>query len=92
MTVPAPSRIPSLQGLAGLVERATDGRLAAADIVDSPASLAALGVSSLALLRLADSLEAEYGVLVDLGDRTLYTEGLAGLTARVRNLVAEGTP
>lgn len=88
MTAPAPS----LQSLARLVERATDGRLAAADIVGAPEPLAALGVGSLSLLRLADSLESEYGVLIDLGDPALYTEGLAGLAARVRGLVAEGTP
>nr|WP_237498602.1 MULTISPECIES: phosphopantetheine-binding protein [unclassified Streptomyces] len=59
--------------------------------MDSSEPLAALGVSSLSLLRLADSLESEYGILIDLGDRALYTEGLAGLTARVRALAAEGT-
>ncbi|MFD9538540.1 acyl carrier protein [Streptomyces sp. NPDC060022] len=88
MNAPAPTR----DRLAQLVERATDGQVAAVEIVDSPEPLAALGVSSLSLLRLADSLETEYGVLIDLGDRALYTEGLAGLTARVRALAAEGTP
>lgn len=88
MNAPAPTR----HRLAQLVEQATDGHVPAAGIVDSAEPLAALGVSSLALLRLADSLESEYGVLIDLGDRSLYTEGLAGLTARVRGLAAEGTP
>ncbi|MFG2567140.1 acyl carrier protein [Streptomyces sp. NPDC048567] len=87
MTAPAPTP----ERVARLVERATDGRLAAAELMHSTEPLAALGVSSLSLLRLADSLESEYGVLIDLGDRALYTEGLAGLTARVRALAAEGT-
>ncbi|GAA3011657.1 hypothetical protein JCM13580A_62670 [Streptomyces drozdowiczii] len=82
---------PTPESVARLVERATDGRLAAAELMDSSEPLAALGVSSLSLLRLADSLESEYGILIDLGDRALYTEGLAGLTARVRALAAEGT-
>ncbi|MER5892454.1 acyl carrier protein [Streptomyces sp. NPDC001876] len=88
MNAPAPTR----HRLAELVERATDGQVTAGEIVDSAEPLAALGVSSLSLLRLADSLETEYGVLIDLGDRALYTEGLVGLTARVRALAAEGTP
>lgn len=88
MNAPVPTRA----HLARLVERATDGGVTAAGIVDSDESLAALGVSSLSLLRLADGLESEYGVLIDLGDRALYTEGLAGLTERVRRLAEEGTP
>ncbi|WNI26311.1 acyl carrier protein [Streptomyces sp. ITFR-16] len=83
---------PTREHLALLVERATDGGIRAAEIVDSDESLAALGVSSLSLLRLADGLESEYGVLIDLGDRALYAEGLAGLTARVRRLAEEGAP
>ncbi|WLQ32285.1 acyl carrier protein [Streptomyces castrisilvae] len=88
MTAPAPTPY----NIARLVERATDGRIDAAGLVGSTEPLAALGVSSLSLLRLADSLESEYGVLIDLGDRALYTEGLAGLTERVRSLAAGGTP
>ncbi|WP_330237791.1 phosphopantetheine-binding protein [Streptomyces sp. NBC_00525] len=88
MTAPAPTR----DGVARLVERATDGALTAAELLDSTDSLAALGVGSLSLLRLADSLESEYDVLIDLGDRSLYTDGLDQLTDRVRGLVAQDAP
>ncbi|MFK0191450.1 acyl carrier protein [Kitasatospora sp. NPDC090308] len=77
--------------VADLVSRATDGAVGTPELLGSAdVPLAALGVSSLALLRLADSLEEEFGILVDLADRTLYTADLDGLTARVREL--GGTP
>ncbi|MFJ4714298.1 acyl carrier protein [Streptomyces sp. NPDC088785] len=83
---------PDVARLAELVARATDGRVSAEEIAGSTEPLAALGVTSLALLRLADGLESEYGVLIDLGDRALHTEGLPGLVAHVRELATRGTP
>ncbi|RKE16985.1 acyl carrier protein [Streptomyces sp. TLI_171] len=74
------------RSVAELVSRATDGTVGVPELLDSTAPLTALGVSSLSLLRLADSLEEEFGVFVDLADRTLYTAGLDGLTAHVREL------
>lgn len=83
---------PDIARLAELVARATDDRVTAEEIVDSTEPLAALGVTSLALLRLADSLESEYGILIDLGDRALHTEGLPGLAVHVGELTRRGTP
>ncbi|MFK3732190.1 acyl carrier protein [Streptomyces sp. NPDC088090] len=78
--------------VAALVSRSTDGLIGARELLDSTEPLAALGVSSLSLLRLVDAVEETYGVLVDLGDRTLYTESLHGLTERLVRLGAEATP
>ncbi|MFF2780332.1 phosphopantetheine-binding protein [Streptomyces sp. NPDC058052] len=77
--------------VAVLVSRSTDGLLGVRELLDSTEPLAALGVSSLSLLRLVDAVEETYGVFVDLGDRTLHTEGLRGLTERLVRLGAEAT-
>ncbi|MFF9147363.1 phosphopantetheine-binding protein [Streptomyces sp. NPDC014861] len=78
--------------VAALVSRSTDGTVGVRELLDSTEPLAALGVSSLSLLRLVDAVEETYGVFVDLGDRTLHTEGLRGLTERLVRLGAEATP
>ncbi|MFE5792225.1 phosphopantetheine-binding protein [Streptomyces sp. NPDC056503] len=78
--------------VAALVSRSTDGLLGVRELLDSTEPLAALGVSSLSLLRLVDAVEETYGVFVDLGDRTLHTESLRGLTERLVRLGAEATP
>ncbi|MFJ6405916.1 phosphopantetheine-binding protein [Streptomyces hydrogenans] len=78
--------------VAVLVSRSTDGLIGVRELLDSTEPLAALGVSSLSLLRLVDAVEETYGVFVDLGDRTLHTEGLRGLTERLVRLGAEATP
>ncbi|MGW6537873.1 phosphopantetheine-binding protein [Streptomyces sp. NPDC055051] len=78
--------------VAALVSRCTDGTVGVRELLDSTEPLAALGVSSLSLLRLVDAVEETYGVFVDLGDRTLHTEGLRGLTERLVRLGAEATP
>ncbi|MFJ8297774.1 phosphopantetheine-binding protein [Streptomyces sp. NPDC094447] len=81
-----------LPQVAALVSRSTDGLIGVRALLDSTESLAALGVSSLSLLRLVDAVEETYGVFVDLGDRSLHTDGLRGLTERLVRLGAEATP
>ncbi len=54
------------QRVAELVHRATDGRISAADALADGASLSALGLDSLGMLRLIDAVELEYGVEIDL--------------------------
>ncbi|MEV7532978.1 MULTISPECIES: phosphopantetheine-binding protein [Streptomyces] len=78
--------------VAALVSRSTDGLIGVRELLDSTEPLAALGVSSLSLLRLVDAVEETYGVFVDLGDRTFHTEDLRGLTERLIRLGAEATP
>ena len=52
------------QRVAELISEATGGEVAVADLL-AGGSLVALGVDSLGLLRLVDSLELEYGVEVE---------------------------
>lgn len=52
--------------LAELVNEVTDGTVGADDALVSGASLVALGVDSLGLLRLIDAIEIEYDVELDL--------------------------
>ncbi|ROR46081.1 phosphopantetheine binding protein [Kitasatospora cineracea] len=92
-TPPFPS--PSVDAAASLrlrvaesVARACDGAVGAAEVLASTESLAALGVGSLALLRLADAVEDEFGVLLDLGDGALHTDGFDGLVAQLLRLGA----
>ncbi|MQY15428.1 hypothetical protein SRB5_56100 [Streptomyces sp. RB5] len=80
--------VPGRQHLAELVSRATDHTVGVDELLASTEPLTALGVSSLSLLRLADALEAEFGIVIDLADRTLYTAGLDGLVTLVRDLGA----
>ena len=53
--------------LAQLVEESSDGALTADAVTADTASLAELGLTSLARMRLIDAIESEYGVEVDLG-------------------------
>ncbi|MCG7528707.1 acyl carrier protein [Streptomyces sp. OfavH-34-F] len=70
--------------LAGLISHATDGQIPAADILAARGgTLTELGVTSLALLRLADTLEEEYGVELDLADPSFYQETVDSLAARL---------
>ncbi|RKR86144.1 phosphopantetheine binding protein [Micromonospora pisi] len=61
--------------LADLVHEVTDGAVTADDALDATASLVALGVDSLGLLRLIDAIETEYDVELDLsaGGHSLTT-------------------
>ena len=54
--------------VATLVSTATDGDVTSAEILASGGSLAALGVGSLAVLRLIDALDDELGVQLDLDE------------------------
>jgi acyl carrier protein len=52
--------------VATMVSTATDGEVTAEEILAGGGSLAALGVGSLAVLRLVDALDDELGVQLDL--------------------------
>jgi len=75
------------QRLAELVERASNGQVGADQALAGQASLSALGLDSLAHLRLIDAIEIEYGVETDLSDdgRRLDTvDDIAAHLAAVR--------
>ncbi|WP_143590696.1 acyl carrier protein [Thermoactinospora rubra] len=62
------------QRLAALVEESSDGEVTAREAMASGLPLSALGLTSIARMRLIDAVEAEFGVEVDLSE-----EGLAVL-------------
>jgi acyl carrier protein len=72
--------------LAELVAKATDGDVPAPVALAGEASLTALGVTSLATLRLIDAVEERYGVELDPADRTT----LDSVGALATHLAAHG--
>lgn len=66
MTTTATAQI--RERLAQLVETASDGDIPAHAVSADRTSLASLGLTSLARMRLIDAVETEYGVEIDLGD------------------------
>ncbi|MGH3416406.1 MAG: phosphopantetheine-binding protein [Actinocrinis sp.] len=66
--------------LAELISAACDGEVSAARIAQDPdAALAALGVGSLARLRLIDAIEDEFGLLVEADEIFEALESLSVL-------------
>ncbi len=70
------------QQIAALVEAASDGAVTATDALTDGRSLGALGLTSLGYLRLADAVELEFGVELDLG-AAVATDTLDGIVAQV---------
>ena len=62
---------------------AAEGRLTTEEILGSDVSLSALGVTSLALLRLIDAVEERFDVLLDLGGSAAYLDSLPLLVGHV---------
>jgi acyl carrier protein len=56
---------PLSASLAMMVAEATDGHVSADDVLSTEHTLSALGVTSLAVIRLIDAIEDAYGVDVD---------------------------
>jgi acyl carrier protein len=70
--------------LADLIVEVSDGAVTPADVLAPGACLTDLGVGSLALLRLIDAVEDEYGLSIDLsGDEPVDSlDELAALLRR----------
>lgn len=71
------------QELAQMVDRATQGGVRAADALAGEASLAALGLDSLGLLRLVDAIELAYGIEIDAGGGSRRVGTLDDLVTRI---------
>ncbi|MEU4545894.1 acyl carrier protein [Nonomuraea dietziae] len=69
--------------VAELVSRSTDGELGVEEIMAADCSLTALGVGSLAFLRLIDALEEEYDVQIDLAAPTGALDSLDEIVAHL---------
>jgi acyl carrier protein len=70
------------QRIAALVEEASDGMIAATDALDGGRSLGALGLTSLGYLRLADAVELEFEVELDLG-AAVAVDTLDGIVTQI---------
>ena len=60
--------------LAGTIAQCCDGAISAEEVLAADCTLAALGVGSLALVRLIDVVESELGVFVELDGRTWFRD------------------
>lgn len=70
----------SREWLAGALAECCDGAVSADQILDADCTLAALGIGSLALVRLIDVVESELEVVLDLDDEIWFRD-LDTLTA-----------
>jgi acyl carrier protein len=81
------------QAIARLVAQASSGMISEAQAAHPNTNLSELGLSSLAYLRLIDSIELEYGVSIDLeGDIAFMTsvDGIAEYVNAQRPLIGSG--
>ncbi|MBT3074586.1 MULTISPECIES: acyl carrier protein [Streptomyces] len=76
--------------VAALAAGATDGEVTEAEILAAGGSLTALGVTSLAFLRLIDTVEDEFGVVLDLDGPFRLLDDLDGLVDHISELTAGG--
>lgn len=74
--------------LAGMIASASDGEVRAEDALTGRHSLSALGLSSLARIRLIDAIEDTFGVDVDLSRDLSTFESVDTLAAHVATLLA----
>jgi acyl carrier protein len=68
--------------LAGLVAGVCDGEVTAAEVLAAPLPFSALGVTSLAQLRLIDEVERTFDVAIDFAEDAGDLRSLAGCLRR----------
>ncbi|MFI0942919.1 phosphopantetheine-binding protein [Streptomyces sp. NPDC021020] len=87
LSTPAAVRAPSLLTvLAGMTAEASDNAVTAAELLAAPGTpFVAMGLGSLAQLRLVDAVEGRYGVFLDLDQ----DDFLNNLQALATHLVAD---
>lgn len=76
--------------LARTISECCDGAISAEEVLAADCTLAALGVGSLALVRLIDVIEGELGVFVELDGETWFRD-LDSMTAYLNGLTTPGT-
>ncbi|MFD9500490.1 acyl carrier protein [Streptomyces sp. NPDC060035] len=90
MTAGAAPTVRALRSrVVALVSEATDGEVTEAEILVPGGSLTALGVTSLAFLRLIDSVEDEWGVCLDLDGPFRFLDDLDALVGHLAELGAD---
>lgn len=76
--------------VAELVSGATDGEVTETEILADGGSLTALGVTSLAFLRLIDMVEEEFGIILDLDGPFRFLDDLDRLVDHIAELTGGG--
>jgi len=74
--------------LAGMIADASDGEIAAESALAGGHSLAALGLTSLALVRLIDAIEDAFGVELDLGADLSSFDSVDAIATQVATAMA----
>ncbi|GAA4579442.1 hypothetical protein GCM10023194_05110 [Planotetraspora phitsanulokensis] len=77
-----PYRSTLREWLATALEKASDGRLTAAEVLGADTSFVAMGVTSLTMVRLIDAIETELDVIVDM-EQPAVLEDLASLAGHL---------
>ncbi|MER5647399.1 phosphopantetheine-binding protein [Streptosporangium sp. NPDC002524] len=72
--------------LAGALSTACDGELSAQEILRSDSSFVAMGITSIATIRLVDAIEAELDIMIDFGGDTWFLQDLDALTTYLTDL------
>lgn len=76
--------------VAELVSGATEGEVTETEILADGGSLTALGVTSLAFLRLIDTVEEEFAIILDLDGPFRFLDDLDGLVDHIAELAGDG--
>lgn len=75
--------------LADMIAEISDGQIRAEDVLAGGHSLSALGLTSLARIRLIDAVEDTFGVEVDLGGDLIAFEDVDTLAALLARAASE---
>lgn len=78
--------------LAEMIAEVSDGEIGAEDALAADHTLSALGLTSLARIRLIDAIEDTFGVEVDLSGDLAVFERVDTLADHVAGLLREPTP
>ena len=76
------------QQLAAMIAEASDGEVSAADVLAGSHALSALGLTSLARIRLIDTVEDTFGVFLDLDGDLSSFEYVDALADHLASLLA----
>ncbi|MEV6861518.1 hypothetical protein AB0M44_11010 [Streptosporangium subroseum] len=76
----SPSGTPMREWLAGALATACDGEISAEEILSADCPFVALGVTSIAMVRLVDAIEIELDVFIEFGGDTWFLKDLDSLT------------
>lgn len=82
----SPSGTPMREWLAGALATACDGEISAEEILGADCPFVALGVTSIAMVRLVDAIEIELDVFIEFGGDTWFLKDLDSLTSHLTGL------